>query len=110
LAHIGDEDLLARITQIEGPRWEALQREHPTRPYGLAHKQALWREFQASDLAQEPGVFWSDVLESLDHRVIYGEGGYHRYVVRDDGEVCFSRSHAREPSTAMAVKLGFRLC
>lgn len=110
MAHISDADLFERMTRIEGARWAAQQRAQPEAPYGLLRKLALWEAFQLSEERQHPEASWADLLESSDERVVYGEGGYHRYVVRDNGDVCFSQMHAREPARQLAQELGFKPC
>jgi len=42
--------------------------------------------------------------------LIYGFGGYHRFYVREDGIVDYSRSHGGAAAAEQAAALGFRIC
>ncbi|MNR71695.1 hypothetical protein D3C71_23280 [compost metagenome] len=107
MVRIDDANCLALLAQMEGPAWVRLQQARPERPYSFLYLLAAWT---ASQEAQHRAV-GAEARDFLEHGepVIYGEGGYHRYVLRTDGELVFSRSHAREVNVARAQALGFAL-
>jgi hypothetical protein len=53
---------------------------------------------------------WPDIYRELllaDRFVLYGNGGYHRYQVRGDGEILFIRHSGLPDDDIKAAKAGF---
>ena len=78
-AHISDPNLIERIGQIEGG---SFVRDHSEErggigKYGVKAIQRNYAELKAAGYD----------AEDLDNRVIYGNGGYNRYVVQANGNV-----------------------
>jgi hypothetical protein len=105
--HIKDASTFKKLVELEGEAWGKAQLAQPANPYGFQVMVAAWDEVEALKL-EHADASLADLLSSGEP-VIYGEGGYHRYIVRDSGEVQFSRMHARAVNVDKAVALGFTL-
>ncbi|KWT98275.1 MULTISPECIES: hypothetical protein [unclassified Variovorax] len=103
--HIAEKQTFERMVEMEGDAWRKAQLANPNQRYGFHVLLTAWQELQALD-PLEPAAGIRDIVAEP---VIYGEGGYHRYVVSDQGEVRFSKMHARQVNVEKAVALGFSL-
>jgi len=45
----------------------------------------------------------------MDNKVIYGESGYARYIVRDDGEIVLDQDSTRPARAQQAREVGFKV-
>ena len=106
--YIFDDTILDLLTQMEGPAWRQLQLARAENPHGFLAWQKAWEQ-KVALLAEDPTVAdepLSSFMEGGDG-AIYGEGGWHRYAVRADGEVVLLGWSAREPNQIKARELGF---
>lgn len=108
-------DALALMATMEGEEWLAKQKQ--AQNAGSPYCFPLWLE--AWQLKSEMGAeyedeplasFVFDRFSGAVEPVIYGKGGYHRYIVRANGEVQFSSFHAIAERRPQAQALGFTLC
>jgi hypothetical protein len=105
--YLGDRDFLTKLTAVEGERWLRADAEgfagrgsSTTAHFFLAE----WRK--RAELSEKDRPYWAEILPS---RTIYGEGGYARYVVRNDGEVVLDGGSTHKEKTSLAERLGFRV-
>lgn len=106
-------DALALMAKMEGEEWLAKQKRSTGSPYDFPLWLEAWNLKQAEgpEYADEPlASFVVDRFAGAIEPVIYGKGGYHRYVVRANGEVQFSSFHAIAERRPQAQALGFTLC
>lgn len=111
-----DADLPQKFAEMEGLSPEALSRElksdHPdSLGYAIRNFERERAEYIQSQLWMGETEDTIDLSDSLGG-TIYGAGGYHRYIVRVSGEVCFSKFHAAWPkdeNIAKAEEHGFDL-
>jgi hypothetical protein len=107
MVFIYDEDAIVKIAMMEGERWRRQQLERKTSPYGFFYVKTAWDQSTLPEYAGTD-LDWRELLEGAEN-VIYGEGGFHRYVAMENGELRFSRTHARSPNVQRAQELGFNL-
>ena len=111
---IYQENSLALMAQLEGPEWLAQQSRQTESPYAFPLWLEAWQLKVAAghaedDLARlEDYVF--DRFQLSVQAVIYGKGGFHRYIVRPNGEILFAASSAIAAKRPEAQALGFTLC
>jgi hypothetical protein len=86
----------ARIATVEGPLWA---RDEANHMQSLTDSRSLSNySFSGAILCWVQG----------DAATIYGLGGFHRYFIREDGRVVFSRYHCSDPKRlALAAEVGF---
>jgi hypothetical protein len=89
---IYDPDAYSKILEIEGENWIS-GGGRATPPYDFETVLNSWKDSQEG---------------YLEHSVIYGASGVHRYLVAETGEVFYSRSHGID-AVDKAQSLGFRL-
>jgi hypothetical protein len=97
------------------PAWKTWFVEHT-----VMGSQAAWQKWRGITMeqiekAQEHDPEWAtDLQKQLDGggfaiTVIYGNGGWSRYMVRGDGEVQFSARHSSPEGVTKAEAAGFRI-
>lgn len=104
---IDDPACVARLAQLEGQAWGNVQRVNSVSPYCVEIYRKAWADYQDL-LASDAGIEWRDFVsaEVRGDGAIYGNGGYHRYVVTEDGNVVLLSWSARPESIAKASALG----
>lgn len=109
MVHIEDPDALDKLCALEGENWLELQHRRPEAPYSFFVILEAWnlKKSLGDEYADEP---LSTFLSGGDSNVLYGEGGWARFVVRSDGEIRLVASSTREVKVRKAVELGFALC
>lgn len=112
MLHIADPDALARLVQVEGEHWLALQNQRPTASDGFYAWEEAWR-LKASYVVEHPDYADEPISSFIDNYhgdgAIYGEGGYARYVVRPDGEIVLLRWSVRQEKLERAASLGIAI-
>lgn len=106
-------DALELMAKLEGQEWLDKQRRETTSPYAFPLWLEAWniKASMGPECAEERlADFVADRFPNAIEAVIYGKGGYHRYVVRSTGEVMFSAMHAVAERRPLAQELGFTLC
>ena len=108
MRYIFEDSILDLLTRLEGEAWRRQQQTCGTNPHGFYAWRHAWDQ-KMQEVAKDPT--WADepvssFLEGGDG-AIYGEGGWHRYAVRADGEIVLLGWSAREPNQAKARELGF---
>lgn len=84
----------------------------------LRHDEEGFRAFLKLEFAGDEARYrrmtqkWDDCTWESPERgvVVYGFGGCHRFYVREDGVVDYSRSHSGAEAAEQAAALGFRIC
>lgn len=109
MVFIYDADALDRLTAVEGEDWRKLQAQNPASPYGFHAWKLAWAERQRvvgenPEYADEPV---STFLAEGGDGVIYGDGGWDRYVVRPTGELVLLAWSARASNKVKAEQAGF---
>ena len=108
---IYDDDAAEKMAVLEGFAWLEEQRTKLNSPFHLG----LWKK--AWSLKCRAGMQNTDKpLNEFIQRpsemtspIIYGNGGFHRYVVEHNGEIQFSQMHATAKKIEFAKNLGFTL-
>jgi|15BtaG_2_1085339.scaffolds.fasta_scaffold01248_7 hypothetical protein len=100
--HVHDPRFLEAIASMEGNKYDdSPMLEYVRRTYGISHCCAGQTNPVCPLHVQQ---LWE--LDQIPY-VIYGDGGWNRYYVGDDGEVWFSSQHATVPDIMKARGLGF---
>lgn len=101
---IDDDDILLKLEEVEGADWRRQQESRRTAPHSFYWLLAAWEQ---RCLPEHRDI--AEIRDFLDAEpVLYGAGGYNRYLLRDDGTLLFSRMHARLAMQERATKAGFR--
>lgn len=95
---ITDSDWIDKIQQIEGKVWLHMQ-EHAQKRGDLSYTVfGAWKHWVGFERFSQDDRF---------SYVIYGDGGWNRYFIRNDGRVAFSRHHGYKHSLELAERVGF---
>jgi hypothetical protein len=111
--YIYQPEVLARMAALEGAEWLAEQLRSRASAYHFPIWLEAWQLKVAEGHAAEDyplDEYIADRFPGAVEPVIYGNGGYHRYIVRPNGELLFSRMHAVAGRVPEASAQGFRLC
>jgi len=117
MVNIFDKDIYTRIARIEGDFWLSEQ-ERPSEYTVESAKVEVAKfirkveEFLANPPENPEDAAWDlDYLTKTERNavsVVYGMGGWHRYMVNGSGQVFFSVRHCAQPAKLeLARKLGF---
>jgi hypothetical protein len=115
--YIGDPDTLDKLEAIEGARWRAddLRMWQQYRSGNTAHAFVFaWRHTHSpkSGLSPQDEPYWKDFFAGdfgIELGVIYGDAGYSRYTVKDDGEIVLDAGSTRPEKALRAQQVGFRV-
>jgi hypothetical protein len=110
--YIHQPDALARMAAVEGSEWLAGQDRNRASAYHFPLWLEAWQlKVAAGDEKEDYPLdeYVVDRFNSAIEPAIYGNGGYHRYIVRPNGEILFSRSHAIASRIPDASAQGFSL-
>lgn len=110
LMHISDLTALDCLAKVEGSSWKAVQRAQPG-PFSYFGWLAGWHAKQKL-LVQHPEYAdypISDFMDNPGDGMLYGEGGWSRYVVQADGEVVLLGWSCREAKQELARAAGIRV-
>src|SRR4030065_337434 len=94
------QDALKKLYQMEGPRWLEAEHNH--------HLQVVELNYNLS-----PESFLGAMMKFIEEReyfpgcVMYGLGGWNRYIVQSDGNMVFSKHHSNTEAQDKARSLGF---
>ena len=105
------DDTLLAMAEIEGESWLNRQFEQSGEYSTLgALKEIQRRQQEFKEWQPDPEYPDGKPLDLNDTitTVVYGAGGWNRYVVRGTGEVMLSRGHASPADIKLAEQLGFR--
>lgn len=95
---IFDSNCYAKIAEVEGPGFVKQEANHLGQVAELGY--SLSRNSFTGAVV--------NYAKEQTTQVIYGVGGWHRYVLREDGEVTFSKYHCpSEEICARAREVGF---
>jgi hypothetical protein len=109
--HIDDPDALSKLAQLEGDRWLADDRRtwtlyrSATTAHAFLH---AWNVGHAPEVPEADRQYWREISD-LPLSCIYGDGGYARFPVADDGEIVLDAGSTRPEKIARAEALGFRV-
>ena len=101
---ITDPDAYDRLCEVEGASYRANDRGLGS-AYSFASHLAAFAQWEAD--VKEAGMTLAEVADDPVGEAIYGASGYHRYIVRGDGRIVFSRYHATAEGIAKALAAGF---
>ncbi len=101
-----DADALERLAALEGDQWLQEQHRRPSSPYGFFAMKTAWEARAASEMAHDDSVSFTDFMDS-PNRVLYGEGGWARFHVADDGVITLLAGTTRPAKVSRAQELGF---
>ncbi len=101
-----DPDALERLAALEGESWLQEQYRRPTSPYGFLAMRAAWDARAASEFAHDESVSFTDFMDT-PNRVLYGEGGWARFMVSDEGIITLLAGTTRPAKASRALELGF---
>lgn len=116
---IDDANAWDKLVEMEGDRWASEQRNQEARgdafwEYCAPWYQAVqhWTELAEARAALVAAGDWTEEDAREDARrmfcIVYGLGGWHRFIVRRDGVIEFSAHHApNEETVERARALGF---
>lgn len=107
--YIVDPDAFEKMAQVEGAAWAAYSTTHRARESFFAVRQAYCDVLCELERYGEKDPVAGHAAELMDNNVIYGESGYARYVVRNDGEIVLDRSSTRPERAQKAREVGFRV-
>ncbi len=96
---IFDPSCLRKLANVEGPGWGMEQENHLI-------------QSRAAGVPLHPNSYFGAIFEFVkkEQPIIYGYGGFNRYVIRDDGRVVFLRAQAAYPAMIEKAKIeGFDL-
>lgn len=104
-------DALELMGLVEGEEWLQQQKLKTACPYSFPIWLEAWNLKMAAGLDKDDDSpladFISDRFELSISPVIYGKGGFHRYVVQPNGEILFSKFHSVERRIPAAIAAGF---
>ena len=107
---IYEVDAFEKMAKVEGRMWVDQETQRLEQRVGLGYKpggtfiEAL-RQFAIYEMDR---AAHREDESDWDNAVIYGAGGYHRYVVRMNGEIQFSQHHCcLEDKLTLAIETGF---
>jgi hypothetical protein len=97
--YINQPDALDRMGIVEGERWKTHQCGDPEGPCSFNAFLRQWTELH--EWARQEGMD-DEELKAISITIdgngaIYGEGGWHRYAVRGDGEIIFLAAFCEDP-------------
>jgi hypothetical protein len=103
--YIYDPNALDLMERVEGERWRKDQDNHRESPYGFWAWANAWKQVLAD------GGTGEDLREYVDNGdgMIYGEGGYSRYVVNTTGEIVLLGWSTRPARQEAAKNSGFSI-
>lgn len=101
---ITDPEAPIALAAIEGERWWATQNGDRTSPYGFF----VWLEATRKAAVSGPSAAPVDFVEGGDG-AIYGDGGWRRYGVRQDGELVLMSWSATAEGREKAAAHGIRV-
>jgi hypothetical protein len=110
--YIHQPDALALMAKLEGEEWLAEQRLRTASEYHFPIWLAAWNLKVAAGHEHEDhplSEYIEDQFQFPVSPIIYGKGGFHRYIVLHDGEIAFSRMHSIARRIPEAAALGFTL-
>lgn len=109
--NIMDVDAINVMALVEGDHWKQYQLEHPECISGfLRFKQAyeeMIKKLSPDELKYRREIGYGVGIEG--NSAIYGDGGFHRYFVRSDGNIVFSKSHSFGERITKARDAGFTI-
>jgi hypothetical protein len=105
--HITDPDALNKMAELEGPQWLKTQQQNPKSHYSFPAYLNAWKEIEDQGIQGED-VLWAfrELLDGGDG-AIYGDGGYSRYTVTNNGEIVLQGWSTRDEKKEKAKQLGF---
>ena len=121
--NINDADVQDKIVAVEGQDWlyeQASNAHNGEGEYTLAWAKKAYAKHIAhvevehdaavADGDEQEAEYQLNMLEKAHSTgiIIYGRGGVHRYMVMGDGSLMFSRGHAGDFETVVAMRVGFR--
>jgi hypothetical protein len=111
---IYQQDALELLAEMEGEAWLAEQHINTASSYHFPIWREAWDLKVAAGHEKDDGAhledYISDRFELSISPIIYGKGGFHRYLVRPNGEILFSRMHSIARRVPQAQAVGFTLC
>lgn len=102
--YITNPDCFPRIAQIEGSGWAEREVEQQKRGAVRESFFSVRKEYMEA-VQQCP----EDPTSLMANNVIYGESGYARYIVKNDGEVVLDGSSVRKEKADLAEAAGFKV-
>ncbi len=113
---IYDTDALDKLAELEGQRWlqddQRMWQKYRSGNTAHAFQFAWWETHKPGVLGPQDLPFWKDYFAGdmgIELGIIYGDGGYARFAVRDDGEIVLEASSTRAEKVERAEQLGFRV-
>src|SRR5271166_3215965 len=114
--YIYDTDALDKLAELEGQRWlqddQRMWQKYRSGNTAHAFQFAWWETHKPGVLGPQDLPFWKDYFAGdmgIELGIIYGDGGYARFAVRDDGEIVLEGSSTRAEKIERAEQLGFRV-
>lgn len=89
------ELVLNKMAEVEGERWRKEEEDEKKKP--SLHDQSFYGVLESFRKGQDSAG------------VIYGAGGWHRYIVSENGDVRFSSYHSHKEGIEKAKKAGFKV-
>lgn len=94
-----DRTVFSKLAAVEGDRW-------------VREQMKLLQDATAADQPMPENSFVGALVTFAEagNAVIYGDGGWNRYVIHHDGEIVFSKFHCPSDERArLATEVGFRV-
>lgn len=102
--YIGDADAGEKLAEVEGAMWWRHE-ANTDADSSFSGWLAAWQQYRLS--RYEPKCSFDDFR--LSSGVIYGAGGYSRYYVQNDGEICLLADTTRPEKVEKARTAGFTI-
>ena len=104
---INNPDLFVTLEALEGLRWAETDRQGGE--HSLTKLIAVWAEYKTHKEEWELGGFNTETAQLLGHSgVVYGEGGWARYLIRGE-EIVLDGSSTHNDKKEKALSLGIRV-
>jgi len=104
---VTDPDAFDKLVAVEGASWGRYTLSHPDVRESFLHVRKAYCDAvcELRSYGKDPAA----VTELMDNNTIYGESGYARYSVRNNGEIVLDSSSTRSERVQKARAAGFRV-
>jgi len=113
---IYDLDALDKLAELEGAHWleddRRMWQQYRSGNTAHAFQFAWWHTHKPGVLEPQDLPYWKEYFAGdmgIELGVIYGDGGYARFAVTDEGEIVLEGNTTRAEKIERAAQLGFRV-
>lgn len=102
--NILDDNAFEKMTELEGQNWADYQSQNKNSRYNFFAFKKAFEEYK-----NQKDFTWQEYRKDLKLDVIYGEGGYARFVVNDLGIITLLANTTRQEKIDKAKQLEFKV-